>query len=145
MLSSIYLSGFVQDCYDYFNSNLDSNVTLQMLAASLGFSKWAFVRKFKRVFGKPPSEFLWALRLNYSHLVLLHGDYKQISDVCYGVGFKSLAHFSRRYKKKFGVSPSESLKIKGSQDFPEYCLSEIFGIAFENTRVESKLPLNKIS
>ena len=30
-----------------------------------------------------------------------------VSEVAYGVGFKSLSHFSRRFSKKYNQSPSD--------------------------------------
>ncbi len=38
---------------------------------------------------------------------LLRAGAGTVSEVAYGVGFKSLSHFSRRFREHYGVAPSD--------------------------------------
>ena len=51
-------------------------------------------------------ELIWERRLDRSR-TLLSRRTGTISEVAYGVGFKSVAHFSNRFRDTFGCSPSE--------------------------------------
>lgn len=55
------------------------------------------------------SQLLWAGRLNESKKWLLKLDKKHygVSEIAYMTGYKSVAHFSRMFREKFGCSPRE--------------------------------------
>lgn len=64
--------------------------------------------------GQTFSELVWSKRLEMARDWLARSDPRDIaiSEVAYGVGFKSTAHFSRKFKRVYGVNPS---------DFREHC------------------------
>ena len=55
------------------------------------------------------SELVWTQRLEMARAWLERSDPRDIaiSEIAYGVGFKSTAHFSRKFKRAFGQNPSE--------------------------------------
>ena len=61
-------------------------------------------RHFKNNYQVTISSWLRSLRLNeaYSRLVAGHS----VKEVAYELGFKQLSHFSREFKKMYGVPPS---------------------------------------
>jgi AraC-like DNA-binding protein len=78
------------------------------LAAQMNVS----LRRLQEVFHAQDttvSECIWALRLDCAHQALANtahsGD--SIGAIAYRAGFQDLAHFSRRFRTQFGLSPSE--------------------------------------
>ena len=60
---------------------------------------------FRQVTGVPPSQFLYALRLDTARRLLMQTERKVI-DICYDVGYNSVGTFTRRFTDLLGVSPS---------------------------------------
>ena len=58
------------------------------------------------VFNETPHRWIMRKRLNYAHNLLLQGK-NSPSEVYVQSGFEDLAHFSRAFKKQFGISPSK--------------------------------------
>jgi len=83
-------------------------LNVEELAAITGLSLSSFYRKFKKEFGDSPHRWLMRRKLQMAY-ELLQNTKKTVSMVSNEVGFKYLAHFSKRFKKQFGIAPS-SLK-----------------------------------
>ena len=64
-------------------------------------------RKFSALTGISPSDFIKEFRLNKAHELIHSNKLLTVSEVVYLCGFKSISHFSRSYKEKFGKNPSE--------------------------------------
>jgi AraC-like DNA-binding protein len=72
----------------------------------LGISKSQLYRKMMLLVGNSPNSFLQNYRLQKSlHLLSKHK--QNISDVAYDCGFNSPSYFSKCFRKKFGIIPSE--------------------------------------
>ena len=56
-------------------------------------------------FGMPPNKLILGKRLEMAYEKLSHDDVRP-SDIYWELGFETLAHFSRRFKDKYGVPPS---------------------------------------
>ena len=84
-------------------SNEEFNAT--SLAEKLGMSYTKFYYKVKELLGTTPQDFLISFRLSRA-MQLLQEHELNVSEVCYKVGFGSVAGFSRSFKNKYGVSPS---------------------------------------
>ncbi|MEM1358568.1 MAG: AraC family transcriptional regulator [Bacteroidota bacterium] len=87
----------------HFNLGL----TVEELAELSGLSLSTFYRQFKKEFGKSPHQWLMNRRLQEAYELLKNTD-QPVSDIGYETGFKDLAHFSRRFKQKFGLPPSQA-------------------------------------
>jgi len=79
-------------------------VTLAEMAGMAGMSVPHFCAVFKRTFGLPPKECLIYHRL-YQAARLLADRNLTISEIAARVGYNDLFHFSKMFKKHFGVSP----------------------------------------
>lgn len=76
-----------------------------MIARACGISE-SYLHKIYRGSGQTVMERVKELRLETAHTLLCQkGRTCTVSEVAYEVGFKSLAEFSRAYKKRFGTSP----------------------------------------
>jgi AraC-like DNA-binding protein len=83
--------------------NLDT-VTLDSLASAAAYSKHYAVRVFKEVTGKPPGEYIRALRLTKAAEELRDGNGKVI-DAALNSGFDSHDGFTRAFTRQFGIAP----------------------------------------
>ena len=84
----------------------DSAISVDNLAAEMNLSRVQLYRKVKAITGASPIELLRTARLNRAYQLLLTTD-KNISEVAYGVGFTAPSYFTKCFKEKFGVGPSD--------------------------------------
>ncbi len=94
------------DIVQFMNYNYLYNLPLETLANQTGRSLSTFNREFKMVFNETPHRWIMKKRLNYARNRLLQGEQKP-SEVYLEAGFEDLAHFSRAFKKQFGLPPSK--------------------------------------
>ena len=86
-------------------SEEDFNVTT--LSLELGMSRTSLFSKTKALLGQSPQSYLLNCRLGKARELLKAGGLN-VSEVAYKVGFATLTGFSRSFKNKFGVPPSEA-------------------------------------
>lgn len=60
--------------------------------------------------GSTVAGWLWRERLKASHQTLREGLSHHVSDVALNCGFSNLSHFSRSFRKLYGISPSSLLR-----------------------------------
>lgn len=94
---------------EIIKSHIFSPISIPDLASLTSLSLSSFKKEFRRVFNDTPSHYIIGQRLNKAAELLENSD-ENISEIAYGCEFKSLAHMSRVFKDKFGVSPTEYRK-----------------------------------
>ena len=87
---------------NYANTELSSDD----IARVAGVSSVYFRKLFATLFGQPPMRYLQSVRMEKAK-DMLSGDYMPISDIAESVGFKSIYHFSKTFKKIVGYTPTE--------------------------------------
>jgi signal transduction histidine kinase/ligand-binding sensor domain-containing protein/CheY-like chemotaxis protein/AraC-like DNA-binding protein len=83
----------------------DEDFTIEELARLVAHSRGHLHRRLKEICDESPSDLLRRLRLERA-AQLLEAGAGSVSEIAYGVGFKSVAHFSNRFQDQFGVRPS---------------------------------------
>ena len=89
---------------DFIADNLDSDLSLERLAAEACLSRYHFARAFKAAFGCPPHRFVLAQRLERAKR-MLHNPDLPLAEIGAACGFGSQAHFSRAFKQAVGQPP----------------------------------------
>lgn len=89
----------------YIDRNFDDDIDLDDISGEAHFSKYHFLRLFKRAYGMTPNRYLTQRRLSEARR-LLEEDRLSISKICLEVGFESLGSFSSLFKRRMGISPS---------------------------------------
>ncbi|MBQ8894795.1 MAG: helix-turn-helix transcriptional regulator [Clostridia bacterium] len=81
-------------------------ISNESLAALCGISTVYFRKCFSAAYGLPPMKYLQDLRIEKAKS-LLQSDYSTISQVAESVGFCSIYHFSKMFRRAVGISPRE--------------------------------------
>ena len=85
-------------------------LNVEQLARHAGMSPSHFAHRFRAVARVSPMRYLREVRLDAARTRLLRNG-SRVSEVAVEVGFESPAHFTREFKRRFGVSPSRSLAL----------------------------------
>lgn len=89
----------------------ESDITVEEIAQDMFLSKSTLTRRTNSIIGKTPLEILNEFRLNEAMKQLKDTNSEtQISDIAYNVGFSDPAYFSRRFKERFGMKPSQVIE-----------------------------------
>lgn len=91
---------------EIMESNFRYNLSLENFAELCHRSLSSFKRDFQKQYNETPGKWLLNKRLEYS-AVMLKNNNMNISQIIYECGFEDLSHFSRAFKNKFGVSPTQ--------------------------------------
>ena len=84
--------------------NYPYNLQLDVYAQLSNRSLSSFKRDFQQIYHTTPGRWLLQKRLQYASMLLTTTD-KPVSDITLESGFENIAHFSRVFKEKFGISP----------------------------------------
>jgi AraC-like DNA-binding protein/quercetin dioxygenase-like cupin family protein len=90
--------------YDFIQKNYLKQITLAEIASKVNMSEEYFSRFFSKTMKKPFFEFLNEYKINKACKLLIETD-KQVSEVCYEVGFESVPFFYRQFKKFKNCQP----------------------------------------
>lgn len=90
---------------DYLNSELDSRIDLDALAAAVGMTASSFLPAFSAAFGTSPHQYLIEQRIERAK-VLLSATPASVTDISANLGFSSPSHFATTFKQRVGVTPT---------------------------------------
>jgi AraC-like DNA-binding protein len=97
---------FLENLNEIIETNLaDEQFSVERLADAVGVSRTQLFRNVRRLTDKSPSELLRDTRLDRAACMLVR-EAGNVSEIAYATGFKSLAHFSKCFTKKFDCRPS---------------------------------------
>jgi AraC-like DNA-binding protein len=94
----------------YIENNYNREINLDLISREASFSKFHFLRLFKKSFGMTPNQFLTEVRLENASKLLVKG--VSVQDTCWLVGFDSMSSFSGLFKRRFGTSPTNYIQIR---------------------------------
>lgn len=90
--------------YKYIHANYDNKPDVNAVAANVHLSTAAFCRYFKKQTRMTFTNFVNQYRITQAKTLLLKD--LSVSEACYEVGFESLSHFNKLFKKLTGENPS---------------------------------------
>jgi AraC-like DNA-binding protein len=89
---------------------LDEPFSLQEMAKIAYLSPFHFNRVFRQMTGIPPTQFLYALRLEEAKRLLLT-THLSVLNICYKVGYNSLGSFTTRFTQLVGLPPFQLRRL----------------------------------
>lgn len=93
----------------YINANYNKNISIDILAKKAGYSKSRFSHLFADTIGITPKKYQNNIKLR-SACEFLNSTTATVTEIALMCGFNDALYFSRIFKKKYGVSPSEYRK-----------------------------------
>ena len=91
-----------------FRKEYDQNLRMETVADDLGMSVSSFHHHFKAVTGMSPLQFQKRLRLQEARRLLL-SEHLDAAGTAARVGYDDASHFSREYKRLFGLPPMQDV------------------------------------
>ncbi len=104
-------SKVIRDALVYMHYNFKKDIKVEDVAKYVGYSANYFSTQFKKETGISFQRYLCDLRLEFAKNLLRYSDLS-ITEICLESGYNTLAHFSKMFKQKYGVSP-EQCRRKG--------------------------------
>ena len=99
---------------DYMRAHLDAPITNEQLAALTGISLRTLYNSFRKFRGVSPMRHLRDLRMEKVREALLDtGTLRNVTSVATRWGFFELGRFAAEYKRRYGESPSDTLRRRG--------------------------------
>jgi len=101
----------LEEIINYIDNNYQNKITLQQIAEELYISKYYLSHFFKENTGFTVIEFVNSKRIIEAQKMLIKSS-TNITDIAVNVGFNSLTHFERTFKKINGITPSQYREIE---------------------------------
>ncbi len=96
----------IHELAEKITSNISYDYTLQRLSYESGLSQAKLQEGFKLLYTRTVTEYIRNARLEAARDYIRSTD-MSISEIVYAIGFSSRSYFSKIFKKKFGLSPSQ--------------------------------------
>ncbi len=91
---------------EYIQEHQAEEISLGQVAKAVNTSTFYFCKMFKKMTGINFTDYLSRVRIEKSKNLLLNPNLR-VSEIAFEVGFQSLTHFNRVFKKVLGQTPTE--------------------------------------
>jgi len=100
-------NGFITDLIAIIEENISSDsLDMEFLQGELNMSHSTLYRKVKGLTGLSANEFIQKVKLLHASALLKNGG-MNVNEAAYASGFNSLSYFSGKFKKEYGMPPSQ--------------------------------------
>ena len=101
-----FVNRHTADFRETVETHLFHEISLTEMAHLCNMSLSTFKRHFKKIYGTTPNSYIFDRRLEKSKQLLATSELS-LTDVAFSSGFKTVSHYSRKFKEKFGIPPSQ--------------------------------------
>ena len=98
----------VEQIMNYIEDHYSEKISLDQIAENMYLSPFYISRIFKSETGNAPIRHLINIRLEKAKELLEGGYEGSIQEVAAQVGYDDAYHFSKLFKKRYGISPSQA-------------------------------------
>ena len=121
----------IEKCIQFIENHIYENVTVEEIAAEVGYSVFHFCRIFNLCRGMSIMEYIRSRRLSLAANELFSG--RKIIDIALDYGFETQSGFAKAFRKEFVYSPTQYIKrmtvyVNAKQliEIGEYIMKPIF-------------------
>lgn len=108
-------AGFLQRVLLFIEDNLnDAGLSVEALSRHLGLSRSTLYSKMMELTGNAPVEYIRNVKLEKATILLEKSD-MNIAQIAYSTGFSTPNYFTRAFKTRYKMQPSEYLQQKRKQ------------------------------
>lgn len=100
----------VEQILNYFEDHYSEKISLDQIAGNMYLSPFYVSKIFKSETGDAPIHHLIKIRLEKAKELLEQGAASNIQEVAAMVGYDDAYHFSKLFKKRFGITPTQAKK-----------------------------------
>lgn len=106
----------VERARQFLEAETDRVVRSSELEAITGLTRYDLARQFKSLIGTSPYRYSLMRRLDAARQQIRHD--RSLADIAFGSGFADQAHFTRKFKAAYGVTPARyaTLQANGARD-----------------------------
>lgn len=98
---------FIKEVVLYVDKNINNpKFSIEEISHHFNMSRGSFYSKITELTGEPPVEFIRSIKLDKAAVLLEKTDYT-ISEIAYSIGFSTPHYFTKSFKAKYNVLPSE--------------------------------------
>lgn len=101
----MYLYKRIVQAKMFIDEHFAEQIDIDNIADEACFSKFHFIRLFKKTYGKTPHQYLTYVRIEKAKMLLKNDS--NVTDVCFAISFDSLSSFTGLFKREVGITPSE--------------------------------------
>lgn len=98
----------VEQIVNYFEDHYNEKISLDQIAENMYLSPFYISRIFKSETGDTPIRHLINIRLEKARELLESGSEGSIQEIAASVGYDDAYHFSKLFKKHYGITPSQA-------------------------------------
>jgi AraC-like DNA-binding protein len=95
---------------DFLESHYNDSIGSEDLEAVTGLSRFELARQFRRLMGTSPHRYMVLRRLDQAKHLLSNG--VGLADAAAAAGFADQSHFTRHFRKTFGLTPGRWLALR---------------------------------
>lgn len=100
----------------FLNREFGKHITSEDILKRIPMSRSTLNRNFSKAFGMTPMRYLNKLRLDHA-AELLASSNLSISEIARQCGFEDSNYFTRTFRRKFGITPGQWRKKRGTEPF----------------------------
>lgn len=98
----------VERIVNYFEEHYNEKISLDQIAENMYLSPFYISKIFKSEIGDTPIRYLINIRLEKAKMLLEEENNSSIQEIAGMVGYDDAYHFSKLFKKRYGISPSQA-------------------------------------
>jgi AraC-like DNA-binding protein len=88
----------------FIDGHFREKLNLDDIAEEASFSRFHFIRLFRRAYGNTPHQYMMSLRMMEAERLMADPGLK-IQDICFDIGFESVGTFTTQFTKLYGKTP----------------------------------------
>ncbi|MBU0482762.1 MAG: AraC family transcriptional regulator [Proteobacteria bacterium] len=100
-----------KDLVSVMEKNFAKPITVNEFARLSGRSLTTFKKEFQQLYKQPPKQWINQKRLARAYSLLSTAE-KNVTEVCFEVGFENISYFSQLFKNRYKISPKELQKAR---------------------------------